>query len=191
MKRTPMPRTTRQIIPNAPYHALNRSNGRFQIFESARCYERFCRLIGLAVEKHQMRLIAFCIMPNHWHMILRPESAAQLSKFMGWLCNTHTRRYHITHQSVGQGPLYQGRYKAILLTDDRQLSTAVRYVERNPVTSALASSAASWPWSSAAATGRSLVELCQEPFQEAHDWQMWVDDALTAKEYAQSNDSSD
>lgn len=181
-----MPRPPRQIIPDAPYHVLNRSNGRFRIFERDDCYHKFCRLIDLACDKHGMEILAFCIMPNHWHLILRPRHGTQLSQFMRWLSNTHTRRYHVAHHTVGQGPVYQGRYKAILLADDRQLSTTVRYVERNAVAANLVSTAAAWPWSSASPTGRSLIRLSLQSFQMEGDWQQHLHDPLTALELTKS-----
>ena len=181
-----MPRSRRNIIASAPYHVLNRSNGRFSIFGSDDSYRKFCRLLDLAAAKYEMCIVAFCIMPNHWHMILRPNDAKQLSRFMFWLCNTHTRRYHVAHETVGQGPLYQGRYKAMLLADDRQLCTALRYVERNALTAKLTTSAAAWPWCSASAVGQRLVNLNFEPCQMAADWQQSLDAPMTASELDKS-----
>jgi putative transposase len=174
-----MPRQPRDIAAHAPYHILNRSNGRFTMFESDASFDRFCRLLGLASEKHRMPIIAFCIMPNHWHIIVRPNDASHLARFVAWLSNTHTRRYHIFHNTVGQGPLYQGRYKAILLKDDDQLWAAARYVERNPVTASFVASCKEWPWSSVSRFGKSLVPLSQTSFQLTSSWTQQVDEVMT------------
>jgi len=78
-----------------------------------------------------MRLLAYCIMPNHWHLILYPRNSGGLAQFMGWLTNTYTRRWHTKNGTVGQGHLYQGRYKSFLCQDDNHFLTLVKYVERN------------------------------------------------------------
>ena len=183
----PMSRQPRTIIDNAPYHVLNRSNGRFRIFNTDTCFQRFCRLLSIASEKHRMPILAFCIMPNHWHLIVRPRNSIHLSTFMAWLSNTHTRRYHVANASVGQGPLYQGRFKAILLKDNDQLWTATRYVERNPVNAGLVRSCSGWPWSSISSHGRQLVSLTPSPFQESQSWRLQVDAPMTNSELEKSD----
>ncbi len=66
-----------------------------------------------------MRLLAYCIMPNHWHLLLQPKVDGDLQKFMSWLSNTHTRRWHVAKNTVGQGHLYQGRYKSFICEQDQ------------------------------------------------------------------------
>lgn len=143
-----MPRISRIDIADEVYHVLNRSNARVQIFDNDKDYKQFEDVLEEAVEKYSMRLLAYCIMPNHWHLVLCPRSDGDLQLFMGWLTNTHTRRWHVAKRTVGQGHLYQGRYKSFLCQQDVYLSTLLRYVERNAKKANLVSKAEQWKWSS-------------------------------------------
>jgi putative transposase len=87
-------------------------------------------------------------MPNHWHLVAHPNQDGDLSKFMGWLSNTHTRRWHAIKNTIGEGHLYQGRYKSFLCQQDRYFISLVKYVERNAKKANLCSFAQDWKWSS-------------------------------------------
>ncbi len=143
-----MPRIARIDIGNHVYHVLNRANARAQIFETNGDYTQFESILQDAVEKYSMRLLAYCIMPNHWHLVLYPEHDGDMGLFMGWLTNTHTRRWHAEKNMVGQGHLYQGRYKSFLCQEDSHFLTLVRYVERNAKRANLVKKAENWRWSS-------------------------------------------
>ncbi len=95
-----------------------------------------------------MRLLAYCIMPNHWHLVLHPKNDGDMGLFMGWLTNTHTRRWHAEKNTTGQGHLYQGRYKSFICQNDGHFITLVRYVERNAKKANLVKKAENWKWSS-------------------------------------------
>ncbi len=88
-----MPRTSRIDVGQEVYHILNRANARVQIFDNNKDYLDFEKILQGAVEKFDMRLLAYCIMPNHWHLVVHPKQNGDLAKFMGWLSNTHTRRW--------------------------------------------------------------------------------------------------
>lgn len=143
-----MPRIKRVDVGGEVYHVLNRSNARVQIFDNDKDYKQFEDILEEAVAKYDMRLLAYCIMPNHWHLVLYPKSDGDLSQFMSWLSNTHTRRWHISKETVGQGHLYQGRYKSFICEKDQHLLTVLRYVERNAKTANLVKFAEQWRWSS-------------------------------------------
>jgi len=143
-----MPRIERVDVGNEIYHVLNRANARVQIFDNEEDYKSFESILEEAVEKFDMRLLAYCIMPNHFHLVLYPKSDGGLSKFMGWLTNTHTRRWHTNKATVGQGHLYQGRYKSFICQDDNHLIALLRYVERNAKKAGLCKVAQDWKWSS-------------------------------------------
>jgi putative transposase len=130
------------------YHVLNRANARVQIFDNDKDYLQFESILEEAVEKYSMRLLAYCIMPNHWHLVVHPKRDGDLQQFMSWLTNTHTRRWHVAKQTVGQGHLYQGRYKSFICEQDQHLLTVLRYVERNAKTANLVKKAEEWKWSS-------------------------------------------
>ena len=87
-------------------------------------------------------------MPNHWHLVLSPREDGDLRMFMGWVTNTHTRRWHVEKKTVGQGHLYQGRYKSFICEEDAHFLTLVRYVERNAKKANLVQKAELWKWSS-------------------------------------------
>ena len=80
-----------------------------------------------------MRVLAWCVMSTHWHLVLWPREDGDLSEFMRWLTVTHTQRWHAAHRTAGTGPLYQGRFKSFPIQEDDHLLTVLRYVERNPL----------------------------------------------------------
>jgi putative transposase len=130
------------------YHVLNRATARSQIFYSPADYQAFERLLVDARDRFNMRILAFCIMPNHWHMVLWPRNDNELSKFTGWLTLTHTQRWHACRNTAGEGHLYQGRYKSFLVESDAHLLTVCRYVERNAQRANLVQRAEDWRWCS-------------------------------------------
>ena len=143
-----MPRTERVDVANEIYHVINRANARVQIFDTDNDYKQFESILEEAVKRFDMKIFAYSIMPNHWHLILSPKVDGDLSKFMGWLTNTHTRRWHTAKGKIGNGHLYQGRYKSFLCQKDNYLLTLLRYVERNAKRAKLVQKAENWKWSS-------------------------------------------
>ncbi len=95
-----------------------------------------------------MRLLAYCAMPNHWHLVVWPRADGELSEFMRWLTVTHTQRWHAHRHTAGTGPLYQGRFKSFPVEADAHLLTVCRYVERNPLRAGLVQQAETWRWNS-------------------------------------------
>src|SRR5881397_34989 len=130
------------------YHALNRANGRLPLFEKDGDYLAFERVLIEAQQRFDMRILAYCVMPNHWHLVLWPERDRYLSAFTGWLTLTHTQRWHAHCHNSGSGHLYQGRFKSFPVQSDEHLLTVCRYVERNALRAGLVARAEQWPWSS-------------------------------------------
>ena len=130
------------------YHVLNRANARMTIFESDEDYEAFERVLLQAVERTDMRLLAYCVMPNHWHLVVWPRKDGDLSRFTGWLTLTHTQRWHAHRRSAGSGHVYQGRFKSFPVQDDDHFLTVCRYVERNAQRANLVQRAEDWRWGS-------------------------------------------
>ncbi len=143
-----MPRIERVNVSNEIYHVINRANARVQIFDNDADYKQFESILDEAIEKFGMKMFAYCIMPNHWHLVLCPANDGDLSKFMGWLTNTHTRRWHASKGTIGNGHLYQGRYKSFICKKDNYLLTLLRYVEANAKRAKLVQKAENWQWSS-------------------------------------------
>jgi putative transposase len=144
-----MARALRIDVADYHYHVLNRANARTQIFNTPEDYRLFIEILTDTVEMLDMRLLAFCLMPNHWHLILEPKADGDLSRFMARLTNTHVKQYQAKHQSVGMGHLYQGRYKSFMIEEGNYFYTVLRYVERNALKAKLCQQAEDWPWGSA------------------------------------------
>ena len=130
------------------YHVLNRANARMTIFKEDEDYEAFENVLQQAVARTKMRLLSYCLMPNHWHLVLWPREDGDLSRFTGWLTLTHTQRWHAHHRSIGSGHVYQGRFKSFPVQDDAHFLTVCRYVERNALRGNLVKRAEDWRWSS-------------------------------------------
>jgi putative transposase len=141
-----MPRTARASQANYCYHVLNRGNARSQVFHKPADYAAFAGLIEEAGRRRPMRVLAYCLMPNHFHLVLWPIGDGDLSTWMAWLMNAHVRRYHRHYHSSGH--IWQGRFKAFPIEEDDHLRVVLRYVERNPLRAGLVERAEDWPWSS-------------------------------------------
>lgn len=129
---------------------LNRAVGRRMIFKSDRDFQAFEAVLAQALERAggAVELLAYCVMGNHWHLVLRTTRDGTLSPFMKWLTLTHTQRYQAAHKRVGDGPLYKGRFKSFVVQSDEHLLSVCRYVERNAARASLVERAEDWRWSS-------------------------------------------
>ena len=143
-----MPRINRVDVGNIVYHVLNRANARITIFATSEDFQLFENVLKEGKEKFNMRILSYCIMPNHWHLILYPRYDGHLRQFMGWVSMTHTQRRHSLHKSTGSGHLYQGRYKSFPVETNEYLLQLFRYVERNALKAKLIKRAEQWQWSS-------------------------------------------
>ena len=130
------------------YHVLNRANARMTIFDDDGDYEAFEAILEQAVARFETRLLAYCSMPNHWHLVVWPRNDGELSSLIGWLTLTHTQRWHAHHRSAGSGHVYKGRFKSFPIQEDGHFYTVARYVERNPLRANLVARAEQWRWSS-------------------------------------------
>ncbi len=144
-----VPRRSRAQTDGVIFHVLNRATRRARLFATTGDYAAFERVLGAAVLRHPAKLLAYCLMPTHWHLVVWPASIDQLSLLMHWLTVTHSRRWGLAHKEVGTGPIYQGRFKAFPLRDERYLLNVLRYVEQNPLRAGLVQRAEQWRWSSA------------------------------------------
>jgi putative transposase len=113
-----MPRPPRAAEGGLNYHALNRATARLTLFDSDEDYTAFERVLAQAVPRHDMRLLAYCLTPDHFHLLLWPRADGDLSRFLRWLTMTHTQRRHAHHRTAGTGHLYQGRFKSFPVQAD-------------------------------------------------------------------------
>jgi putative transposase len=132
-----------------------------------------------------MPVLAYCLMPNHFHLAVLPENDGDLSRWMHWLLNTHVRRYHQHYHSSGH--IWQGRFKAFPIQEDEHLLTVLRYIERNPLRARLVRAAEGWRWSSASCWREGGVRpsfLSAGPVPRPRNWLKRVNEALTEAELA-------
>ena len=166
---------------------LNRAAGRRELFSDDGDYAAFVRVLARTVDSTSMRLCAFCLMPNHWHLVLWPQRDGELARFMQKMTITHVRRWVEHRHRVGYGGVYQGRYRSFPVQDDAHFTTVVRYVERNPLRANLVTRAQTWQWSSLGQkqTDKSpLIPLTRWPVRRREDWIEWVNTPQTSAEEA-------
>ena len=144
-----MPRAPRIDVGEYVYHVINRANARMPIFRTDKDYKLFEELLVEAQELFGMRIMAYTIMPNHWHLLLNPEEDGAIGIFMHWLTTSHATRYHAMHKTIGGGHVYQGRYKSFLVDTDNYFLAVLKYIERNPARAKLVREPEAWRWGSA------------------------------------------
>ncbi len=140
-----MARPLRIEYPNAFYHITSRGNERRAIFGSKGDYERFLGYFELATERYGARIHCFCLMPNHYHLLLETPRA-NLRKILHHLNTSYTNYFNAKSERVGH--LFQGRYRAILVEKDTYALELSRYIHLNPVRADLVKEPSEYPWSS-------------------------------------------
>ena len=171
-------------MANYCYHVLNRGNARAEVFHKADDYAAFVSLLPRACERVPMRVLAYCLMPNHFHLVLWPLGDGDLGRWMQWLLTSHVRRYH--RHYGGSGHVWQGRFKAFPIEADDHLLAVLRYVERNPLRANLVGTAETWLWSSLSErlAGRESDVVSPGPVSLPRDWQRYVNQPQTDAEMA-------
>ena len=179
-----MPRTRRVSPDGAIHHVINRGNDRRRIFHKPADYDAFLNALGQAGAHVPMRVLAACVMPNHFHLVLWPLRGIDLSAYMQWLMNVHIRRYHKHYGTTGLGHLYQDRFRNFLIQSDAHLYNVLRYVEGNALRADLVRSAQEWRWSSLHATvtpdGRDY--LAEWPVPRPADWLEFVNTRIPSED---------
>jgi putative transposase len=181
-----MPRRIRATAGGMVYHVLNRGVGRMRLFRKAADFAALEKAMEEAFQRTAIRILAYCVMSNHWHLLLWPREDGELSEVMRWLTVTHTQRWHANRHTSGSGPIYQGRFKSFPVQSDEHLLTVARYIERNPLRAKMVEDARAWQWSS-------LWRRCQDdpalrvmlsdwPVEIPRDWPAWVQQPQTEAE---------
>ena len=178
-----MARRPRSLVAGGIYHVVNRGARRHDLFTSEADWPLFLATLSDALERHPVSLLGWCLMPNHWHLLVQPGDGAALPAFMRWLTLAHCHRWQALHGKEGHGTLYQGRYRSRPIDVDAQLLTVLRYIERNPLRAGMVGRAAEWPWSSLRPrlTGRTRL-LAALPIALPADWGAFVETPLTPAE---------
>lgn len=178
-----MARQPRKAIDGGLYHVLNRGNCRMDIFTKPGDFQSFLKLLEQGRQRFDMRICGYCLMDNHWHMVLWPRRGEDLSRFMGWVSTTHVRRWREHRDKVGEGHLYQGRFKSFLVQPGEHFLTVMRYVEANPLRAGMVQQAQAWPWSSlgrAAGSDQTKVQLADWPTPKPRNWLALINASLDA-----------
>ncbi len=140
-----MSRPLRIEYPGAYYHVMNRGAGRKDIYAHDEHRQIFLELLREIHEMFKVEIHAYCLMDNHYHLLLSTP-LGNLSRSMRHLNGVYTQRYNRTQKT--DGPLYRGRYKAILIDADAYLLNVSRYIHRNPLEARVVKHAEDYPWSS-------------------------------------------
>ena len=170
-----MPRTAGVAPGGLCYDVRNRGNARREIFLKDGDYQAFLKALAHACVQVPMRVLGYCLLPNHFHSVVWPKEDGDLSRWLQWLLNAHVRRYQQHYHSSGH--IGQGRSKSFPIESDDQLLTVLRYVERNPVRARLTRLAERWAWSSARwwrAGEQPPLYLDKGPVARRSDWLEWV-----------------
>jgi putative transposase len=146
-----MARLARVVAPGFPHHITQRGNRRQQTFFCDEDYQAYLDLMGEWCGTHGVEIRAYCLMPNHVHLIAVPRSADGLRRALGEVHRRYTRM--VNFREGWRGHLWQGRFASYVL-DERYLLTAARYIELNPVRAGLVEAPTRYRWSSAAAHAR-------------------------------------
>ena len=173
-----MPRRSRVSTGQIVFHVLNRAIQGVTLFEHPADYEAFFEVFSEALRRFPIRLLVYCVMPNHWHLVVWPLDDTSLSPFMKCVTAAHARRWRDTRGTRGRGAVYQGRFKAIAVQHDAHFLRLCRYVERNPVRAKLVARAGDWRWSSASPVARRTDQpvLAQWPVHRPDNWADLLDE---------------
>ena len=133
-----MPRTSRVAPGGMVFHVLNRGVGRQRLFDKPADYAAFESIVEETLSKQPMRICSYCLMPNHWHFVLWPQNDGDLAAFLQRMTVTHATRWQKHRRRVGEGHIYQGRFKSFPVETDEHFYQVVRYVERNALRAGLA-----------------------------------------------------
>ena len=180
-----MARPKRYCPGGMVFHVLNRGVGRRLLFTKEGDFAAFERVVEETLRTRRMRLCAYCLMPNHWHLVLWPEQDGDLPAFMQQVTNTHVKRWKEHRHEIGYGHLYQGRYKCFPVETDDYFYQLVRYVERNALRANLVERADAWAWSSLRRAEREAPAfpiLSPWPVPRPADWLEIVNQPQTESE---------
>ncbi len=175
-----MARSPRVDVGEHVYHVINRANNKATLFKKVEDYVDFEYLLNEVRETFDMRILAYIIMPNHWHLLLYPRHDGDLGRSMHWLATSHVRRHHSRYQTIGHGHLYQGTYKSFLVQTDPHFLTVLKYIERNAVRAKLSKTTELWRWGSAYrrinGTAKQKLLLAECPVTLPRNYVRWLND---------------
>ena len=181
-----MPRRRRRSLQGAVFHVMNRAVRRTILFKTEADYRAFLDLVRQAVLQFKVKVISFCLMPNHWHLVIICDRLEELSRCMHWLESTHANRWNGAHGCRGSGAVYKDRFKAVPVQSNDSVRRVCRYVERNALRKGLVSRAELWEWSSLFAVCQNchVIPLEKWPILQPDNWIEIVNTPETEAELA-------
>ena len=141
-----MGRSLRICYPGLIYHVINRGNNRQTVFLEDEDYERYLGVVYRFKKEYEFELYAYCLMPNHVHLLIKVGQEATISKIMQSITLAHTKHYHLKYRSSGH--VWQGRFKSPIVGNDEYVLDVMRYIEKNPMKAGMVKQAADYRWSS-------------------------------------------
>ena len=188
-----MPRPLRPVADGLLYHAINRGNNRARVFLAPDDYRTFLEALAKTQQRYPFRLYGYCLMANHFHLLLEPEPGVSISRVLQSLTVAHTWHCHRRRGAVGH--VWQGRFKSPVVQDDNHALVVLRYIEANPLRAGIVTDLAEYPWSSYGVHGLGRDDILDRPLpaweglrrdaekRQAY-WRKWVHTPLTEKELA-------
>ena len=141
-----MPRQPGMIAEGLVYHGLNRGNNHGAVFTQPADYLAFVHALQQTKKRYPFQLFGYCLMTNHYHLVLQPEPGQNISRIIQSLTVAHTWRFHREQATIGH--VWQGRFRSPVIQEDDHLLTVLRYIEANPLRARMVEDLASYPWSS-------------------------------------------
>jgi putative transposase len=159
-----MGRLPRAIDDGLVYHAMNCGNNRAEVFADDGDHEAFLEALRVAKGRYPFALFGYCLMSNHFHLLLRPGPGQSISRILQSVTVAHTWRHHKRHGSSGH--VWQGRFKSPVIQDDGHLLVVLRYIEANPVRAGMVADPGDYRWSGFGHHGLGLVDTLLDAFPE-------------------------
>jgi len=174
------------------YHVINRSVRKATLFETQRDYIAFLAVLRQGLEKYQTPLVSYCVLSNHWHLLIGPIEKADLSRVVKWVTATHAIRWHRFRGTNGTGPVYQGRFRSTPINHLESIIPLTRYVERNARSAGLVARAEDWRWCSLSQRLKQSdrVPLSQSRLLSTQLWVDYVNAVITAREQSREADTT-
>jgi putative transposase len=172
-----MPRVARALADEQVYHIINRGNRRDDIFHDEFDFTKMLELLQSAKEKFDIKIYAYCLMSNHYHLVVYTKYAQSLSVCMQWLGTSYVRYYNKCYKISGH--LWQGRYKSFIVQEDNYLLMLMKYVEANPKRAKMVKDASEYRYSSLKArlSDNRLALLDDAPIDIPKEWIDFVNEA--------------
>jgi len=181
-----MPRRPRHVLSGVAFHVMNRAVRGTTLFTTSRDFEALATIFSQGFSDHDIDVISYQVLDNHWHFVVLCDRVADLSAMMHWGEGKHANNWAGAHRARGRGYVYQGRFKAVPVQTNTSLVRVCRYVERNALRKNLVAAAEHWAWGSlyARCNNCNVIPLCEWPIPQPQNWIELVNTPQTEAELA-------